>query len=116
MSTIYIDFINRFFPSIDLRGIVNILNSDFPSGNLAIYNIINREYPTIRDCSRTITTIFHGNNEQINFRISYGIVVSSTKEVNVSAEGMIDDKQLIKKLFDNLPNYFASLEEQEDEN
>ncbi len=116
MNSAYIDIINRFFPTEDFRGVLNILNSDSPSGNLAVYTVINRQYPTIRDCNRTTISVFSGIDTQTNIRISYGIVSVSEASFFFSANGTIDKTGLIKNLFDKLPNFLISFEEAEDEN
>ncbi len=99
-----------------LEASINIINSDFPNINLAIYTVINRQYPTLRDCNKTTVFAFSGTDIQTNIRIAYGISTLSEAGFLFSANGTIDSTNLLISLFDQLPNFLISFEETENEN
>lgn len=117
MKTTSIDIINRATSSIDFRKLVSIFNFDLDRANIAIYSVIHRNKPTIRSCNRSVVIVTQGQEVQKTIRTLSGIVVKSSFENSIffTAEGIVDQKSLIKSIFDNLPNYFSSLSEQEEQ-
>lgn len=106
---------NFSFPVLRNRGFVVAINYDYLVPNSAIYSVMNNLFPTVRECRKANVYIFSGVDFQINLRVPFGITIDTRTDILLSAEGMIDSKKLIKELFDNLPNYFITIEESEDE-
>jgi len=111
MPSVSISFKNNFYPTLPLYGLTVILNSDNPAGNIAIMNIINRQFSVIRDCSKTVTVVTNGYEEVLSTRISFGITSISSFQGNLSIEGILDKNNPLKKIFELFPNFFKDFEE-----
>lgn len=114
MANVYLEYQNFFFPCIRRCNRVFLINSS-TDAPYAVYNVFHQNHQLLRSCSKIDTKVFKGINEQINLRIDYALISLSTQQIYINAEGMIDDNSLIQKFFDALPNYFSSIEEQENE-
>lgn len=115
-----ISLINRQF-HFDLgsgnnyRFFLKLNNYSFEGVGVVIFNYTNFAFPTLRSCSRTVTKVFSGYESIMNFRTLNAIVFRASGTVNINIKGTPETEKIIKNIFDHLPDYFASFEEETEE-
>lgn len=97
------------------RFFLKINNYSFDGIGIVIFNYKNFEFPTIRTCSKTITKVFSGYESVMNFRTLNAIIFKTFGIVNINIKGVPETEKIIKNIFDHLPDYFASFEEETEE-
>jgi hypothetical protein len=102
METVSISLINRFH---------NIVDQDL----VAVIEIKNYIFPTLRSCSRTYIRSFDGFYSYTTIRFGIPNTYEGNASFYVSFEGVSEDENVIKRLFDQLPNFFSSFEEESPE-
>lgn len=96
---------NRFYK-------VNLQNYSFDGIGIVVFNYNNYEFPTIRECSRTVTKVFSGYESIMNFRTLNAIIFKTSANISINIKGVPETEKIIKNIFDHLPDYFASFEEE----
>ncbi len=115
-----ISLINRQF-HFDLgsgnnyRFFLKLNNYSFEGVGVVIFSYTNFAFPTLRSCSRTVTKVFSGYESIMNFRTLNAIVFRASGTVNINIKGTPETEKIIKNIFDHLPDYFASFEEETEE-
>ena len=97
------------------RFFLKLNNYSFEGVGVVIFNYKNFEFPTLRSCNRTVTRVFSGYESIMNFRTLNAIIFKSSENVNINIKGVPETEKIIKKIFDHLPDYFASFEEETEE-
>lgn len=90
-------------------------NYSFDGIGIVIFVYNNYEFPTIRACSRTVTKVFSGYESIMNFSILNAVVFKTSSIININIKGVPETEKIIKNIFDHLPDYFASFEEETEE-
>jgi len=90
----------------------NFENNQGAFGLIAIKNYI---FPTLRSCSKTYLKNLTGFYSYTTVRFGVPNVYEGKTNFYVSFEGFSEDDNIIKRLFDHLPNFFASFEEESPE-
>jgi hypothetical protein len=74
--------------------------------------INNYIFPNIRSCSKAYLKNFTGFYSYTTIRFGVPIIYDWRTNFYVSFEGFSEDENVIKRLFDHLPNFFSSFEEE----
>lgn len=115
-----ISLINRQFhfdlgSANNYRFFLKLNNYSFEGVGVVIFSYTNFAFPTLRSCSRTVTKVFSGYESIMNFRTLNAIVFRASGTVNINIKGTPETEKIIKNIFDHLPDYFASFEEETEE-
>jgi hypothetical protein len=90
-------------------------NYSFDGTGVVIFNYTNFAFPTLSSHNKTVTQVFSGYESIMNFRTLNAIVFKTSGNVNINIKGVPETEKIIKNIFDHLPDYFASFEEETEE-
>ena len=108
-------FVRKIIPVFNAFYFVTNMNFDSDFKGFGLFNINNYIFPTLRDCSKTYLKNLPGFYSYTTIRFGIQNTYEGEAPFYVSFEGFSEDENIIKRLFDQLPNFFASFEEESPE-
>ncbi len=108
-------FTRTIHPGFNSFYFVQYQNFEDDQNAIGIINVKNYVFPTLRSCSKTFIKSFSGFYSYTTIRFGIPNTYEGSGRLYVSFEGVSEDENVIKRLFDNLPNFFSSFEEESSE-
>ncbi len=106
------NFVRTVDPGFNSFYLIQHLNFENNQDGFGLILINNYIFPTIRECSKTYLKNFTGFYSYTTVRFGVPNIYDGETSFYVSFEGFSEDENIIKRLFDRLPNFFASFEEE----
>lgn len=106
------NFVRIIDPGFNSFYFVQHTNFEDNQDGFGLIFVNNYIFPTIRECSKTYLRNFTGFYSYTTVRFGIPNIYDGEADFYVSFEGFSEDENIIKRLFDHLPNFFASFEEE----